>query len=66
MTWTTTPTAAEVEAFKAAGLARLNRLFVGVEDKANKGHMPVWVMSEQEWESMGSPATGAEWEAALS
>ena len=65
----TRPTQAEVDAFVAAGLARLSRLFVGVEERDAKGrgsgHMPVWVMPEAEWEALGAPTTAAAWAAAL-
>ena len=66
---TARPTQAEVDAFVAAGLARLNRLFVGVEERDAKGrgsgHMPVWVMPTAEWEALGAPATASAWEATL-
>lgn len=64
------PTPEEVEAFKATGLQRLNRLFVGVEARDCKGrgsgHMPVWVMPEDEYRTYGSPATAQDWQEALS
>ena len=62
---TARPTQAEVDAFVAAGLARLNRLFVGVEERDAKGrgsgHMPVWVMPEADWLALGAPATAQAW-----
>jgi hypothetical protein len=60
------PTQAEVDAFVAAGLARLARMFTGPETKDFKGrgtgHMPAWFMPEDEWAALGSPATAADWQ----